>query len=33
MCTAEDGRESVEMMLAAYESSRIGQRITFPFKG
>ena len=33
MCTAEDGRKSVEMMLAAYESSRTGQRITFPFKG
>lgn len=33
ICTAVDGRKSVEMMLAAYESARTGRRITFPFNG
>ena len=33
ICSAENGRKSIEMMLAAYESSKTGRRITFPFKG
>lgn len=31
MCSAEDGRVSVEMCLAAYRSSETGQRVAFPF--
>ncbi len=31
MCTAEEGRISIEMVLAAYRSSETGQRIMFPF--
>jgi predicted dehydrogenase len=30
---AHDGRVALEMILAAYESHRTGQRIAFPFKG
>jgi len=32
MCTAEEGRVSVEMVLACYRSAATGQRITFPFE-
>jgi predicted dehydrogenase len=31
MCTAEEGRVSIEMCLAAYRSSETGQRVHFPF--
>ena len=31
MCTAEEGRMSVEMCLAAYHSAQTGQRVFFPF--
>ena len=31
MCTAEEGRTSVEMSLACYHSSDTGRKITFPF--
>lgn len=33
MCTAEEGRVSVEMCLAAYRSAERGERVTFPFDG
>jgi hypothetical protein len=28
MCTAQEGRVSVEMVLAAYEASETGRRVT-----
>jgi predicted dehydrogenase len=31
--TAEDGLKALEMILAAYESHRTGQRISFPYQG
>lgn len=31
MCTAEEGRISVEMCLACYRSAETGQRVRFPF--
>ena len=31
MCTAREGKISVEMCLAAYQSARTGQRVSFPF--
>ena len=31
MCSAQDGRISVEMCLACYRSSETGQRVRFPF--
>ncbi len=31
MCTAEEGRISIEMVLAAYRSAETGQRVSFPF--
>jgi len=31
MCTAREGRESIEYVLACYESARSGNRITFPY--
>jgi predicted dehydrogenase len=31
LCTAEEGRLSVEMCLAAYRSAQTGQRVRFPF--
>lgn len=31
--TAEEGRRSVEMVLAAYRSAAEGRRVTFPFSG
>ncbi|HZP84437.1 MAG TPA: Gfo/Idh/MocA family oxidoreductase [Chthonomonadaceae bacterium] len=31
LCTAEEGRLSVEMCLAAYRSAETGQRVRFPF--
>ncbi|HZO91119.1 MAG TPA: Gfo/Idh/MocA family oxidoreductase [Chthonomonadaceae bacterium] len=31
MCTAQEGRVSVEMCLAAYRSAATGQRVGFPF--
>ncbi|NLV73923.1 MAG: Gfo/Idh/MocA family oxidoreductase [Chloroflexi bacterium] len=31
MCTAQEGRISIEMVLAAYRSAETGQRIKFPF--
>ena len=31
MCTAEEGRVSVEMCLAAYRASETGCRVSFPF--
>ena len=31
MCTAEEGRASVEMCAAAYRAAETGQRVTFPF--
>ncbi len=33
LCTAREGRQSVEMCLAAYESARTGCRVTFPYSG
>lgn len=32
LCTAQEGRLSVEMCLAAYRSAETGQRVYFPFK-
>jgi predicted dehydrogenase len=32
MCTAEEGRVSVEMCLAAYRASETGCRVSFPFE-
>ena len=32
ICSAEDGRVSVEMCLAAYHSAETGRRVSFPFK-
>ena len=32
MCTAEEGRISIEMVLAAYHSSETGHRIQFPYQ-
>lgn len=32
MCTAEEGRVSVEMCLAAYHSAETGRRVRFPFE-
>ncbi len=32
MCTAEDGRVSVEMCLACYRSAELGRRVSFPFE-
>lgn len=32
MCSAREGRASVEMCLAAYRSAQVGQRIYFPFR-
>jgi predicted dehydrogenase len=31
MCTAEEGRDSVELVLACYRSAEIGARVGFPF--
>ncbi|HZT40835.1 MAG TPA: Gfo/Idh/MocA family oxidoreductase [Chthonomonadaceae bacterium] len=31
MCTAQEGRQSVEMCLAAYRAAQTGRRVTFPF--
>jgi predicted dehydrogenase len=31
LCTAQEGRVSVEMCLAAYHSAQTGQRVLFPF--
>jgi predicted dehydrogenase len=31
MCTAQEGRDSVEMCAAAYRAAETGQRVTFPF--
>ncbi|MHB9032263.1 MAG: Gfo/Idh/MocA family protein [Anaerolineae bacterium] len=31
MCTAEEGRMSIEMVLAAYRSAETGMRVHFPF--
>ncbi len=31
MCTAEEGRDSIEMVLASYRSAETGMRISFPF--
>ncbi|HLV81317.1 MAG TPA: Gfo/Idh/MocA family oxidoreductase [Chthonomonadaceae bacterium] len=31
MCTAQEGRQSVEMCLAAYHAARTGRRVNFPF--
>jgi len=33
MCTAREGRLSIEMVLACYRSAETGQRVTFPFRG
>lgn len=33
LCSAEEGRLSVEMCLAAYHAAAAGQRIYFPYKG
>jgi predicted dehydrogenase len=32
MCTAEEGRISVEMCLAAYRAAETGQRVHLPFE-
>lgn len=32
MCSAREGRMSVEMCLAAYHSAELGQRVRFPFQ-
>ncbi len=32
MCTAEEGRVSIEMVLASYRSAATGRRVTFPFQ-
>src|SRR5205823_432939 len=31
MCTAQEGRASVEMCLAAYRAAETGRRVRFPF--
>ncbi|MHB1293385.1 MAG: Gfo/Idh/MocA family protein [Anaerolineae bacterium] len=31
MCTAQEGRKSIEMCLAAYRAAQTGQRVAFPF--
>ncbi|MBM3189251.1 MAG: Gfo/Idh/MocA family oxidoreductase, partial [Chloroflexi bacterium] len=31
LCTAREGRMSIEMVLACYRSAETGQRVTFPF--
>lgn len=33
MCTAQEGKVSVEMVLACYRSAATGQRVAFPFEG
>ncbi len=33
MCTAEEGRISVELCLGAYHSAQTGQRVRFPYEG
>ncbi|MFH1085418.1 MAG: Gfo/Idh/MocA family oxidoreductase [Chloroflexota bacterium] len=33
LCTAQEGRLSVEMALACYASARTGRRVTFPYGG
>ncbi|HLI49099.1 MAG TPA: Gfo/Idh/MocA family oxidoreductase [Chthonomonas sp.] len=33
LCTAQEGRLSVEMCLAAYKAAETGQRVFFPFSG